>query len=170
MSAGSDLLVGSLETQRAVEHFLFRQAEILDDRDWDAWLALFTADGIYWMPAYEDQQEGEGQANIFYEDLDLMNVRAKRITNPRAWSQSPPNRTSHVVSNVIIESEDEASGDIIVRSKFYVAEYRMDEMRYFAGRYRHELAKTADGFRIRLQRAEIVNREGPFDYVIQYWL
>ncbi len=163
-------LVGSLETQRAVEHFLSRQAEILDNRDWEAWLNLFTEDGVYWMPAYENQEEAEGQANIFYEDLDLMTVRSKRITNPRAWSQNPPNRTAHVVSNAIIESEDAASGDVVVRSKFYVAEYRMDEMRYFAGTYRHDLAKTDDGYRIRQQRVEIVNREGPFDYVIQYWL
>lgn len=170
MSGDSGALVGSLDTQREVEHFLFRQAEILDARDWDAWLALFTEDGIYWMPADEDQQVGEGQANIFYEDLDLMNVRVKRITHPRAWSQSPPNRTAHVVSNVIIETEDAATGDIMVRSKFFVAEYRMDEMRYFAGSYRHDLAKIEAGFRIRLQRADIVNWEGPFDYVIQYWL
>ena len=63
MSAGV-----SLETQHKAEQFLYRQAEILDDRIWDDWLALFTADGHYWMPATPEQTEGEGQPNIFYED------------------------------------------------------------------------------------------------------
>ena len=36
---------GQAETQRAVEQFLYRQADILDDRRWDDWLGLFTEDG-----------------------------------------------------------------------------------------------------------------------------
>ena len=63
MSAGV-----SLKTQHKAEQFLYRQAEILDDRIWDDWLALFTAEGHYWMPATPEQTEGEGQPNIFYED------------------------------------------------------------------------------------------------------
>lgn len=157
-------------TQRAVEQFLYRQSEILDDRRWDDWLSLFTDDGRYWMPASEEQTDGDGVPNIFWEDLDLMKVRIGRINDPQAWSQYPPNRTSHVVSNVIIESEDAKTGDVVARAKFHVVEYRMDTVRYFAGKYRHHLKKTKDGYKIKLQRADLVNAEGPFDYVIQYWV
>ena len=45
----------SLETQRRVEQFLYRQAEILDERMWDDWLNLFTPEGHYWMPASPEQ-------------------------------------------------------------------------------------------------------------------
>ena len=100
----------SIETQLAVQHFLFRQAEILDEKLWDDWLALFTKDGHYWMPAEADQTDGEGVPNIFWEDLDLMKMRIRRNNHPRAHSQAPENRLCHVVSNVIIESED-ADGD-----------------------------------------------------------
>ena len=165
MSAGV-----SLKTQHKAEQFLYRQAEILDDRIWDDWLALFTAEGHYWMPATPEQTEGEGQPNIFYEDHYLMRIRIGRINHPNAWSQSPPNRTGHVVSNVIVESEDAATGDLVVRSKFHVVEFRNDEQRYFSGKYRHDLASTPGGYRIRLQRVDIVNVEGPFDYVLQYWI
>lgn len=160
----------SMETQRAVEQFLYHQAEVLDDRRWPEWLQLFTADGLYWMPASEDQETGDGVPNIFYEDQDIMNMRIKRISHPRAHSQHPPNRMSHVVSNVIVESEDPATGDITARSKFYVAEYRLDATRYFAGKYRHDLRKTDDGYRIKTQRVDLVNAEGPFDYVLQFWM
>ena len=162
--------VSRLEAQHTVEQFLYRQAEILDGRDWDAWMALFTEDGRYWMPASEEQTTGDGQPSIFYEDRNIMEIRLRRVSDDRAWSQQPANRTSHVVSNVIIESVDAASGDLVVRSKFYVAEYRMDEMRYFAGRYRHDLAVVGSGYRIRLQRVDLVNAEGPFEYVLQTWL
>jgi benzoate/toluate 1,2-dioxygenase beta subunit len=160
----------SVETQLAVEKFLYRQAEIVDDQEWDAWLALFTEDGKYWMPAAADQEVAEGQPNIFYEDLFLMEMRIKRVCHPYAHSQAPTQRLSRVVSNVIVESEDGATGDIVVRSKFHLVEYRLDDQRYFGGKYRHHLKKTDDGYRIQLQRVDIANVEGPFGYVLQTWL
>ncbi len=159
----------STETQLAVERFLYRQAEVLDEKQWDDWLALFTEDGHYWMPAEAEQTDGDGVPNIFWEDLHLMNMRIRRNYHPQAHSQAPENRLSHVVSGVIIESED-ANGDIVARSRFHCAEYFRYEVRHFAGKYRHLLKKTPDGYRIALQRVDLVNREGPYDYVMQWWL
>ena len=159
----------STGTQLAVERFLYLQAEILDEKRWDEWLALFAADGRYWMPAKEDQTDGDGVPNIFWEDRELMLMRIRRNDHPRAHSQSPNNRLCHVVSGVIVESED-ANGDIVARSRFYCAEYLRYSVRHFCGRYRHFLKKTDDGYRIALQRVDLVNREGPYDYVMQWWL
>ncbi len=159
----------SVETQLAVERFLYRQAEIIDEKQWDDWLALFGDDGIYWMPSEEDQVEGDGEPNVFWEDTYLMQMRIARNTHLRAHSQAPHNRLCHVVSNVIIESE-EANGDLIVRSRFHCAEYFRYEVRNFTGKYRHLLKKTGDGYRIALQRTDLVNREGPYEYVLQWWL
>jgi len=160
----------SLETQHAVEQFLYHQAETLDNTDWEAWLALFTEDGTYWMPAKPEDTDPDGIPSIFYEDRYLMRTRVRRLLHPRAWSQSPKNSTSHVVSNVIVELDDPKSGVVKARSKFHVVEFRLDDTRYFAGTYRHELTRSPDGFRIRRQRVDIVNAEGLFDYVLQYWI
>jgi benzoate/toluate 1,2-dioxygenase beta subunit len=159
----------SVETQLAVERFLYRQAEILDEKRWDEWLALFTPDSHYWMPAEESQKDGAGVPNIFWEDLDLMKMRIRRNAHPRAHSQAPQNRLCHVVSNVIVESEA-ANGDIVARSRFHCAEYLRYQVRNFTGKYRHLLRKTPDGYRIALQRVDLVNREGPFEYVLQWWV
>ncbi len=171
LAAGDPIAVADVrtETQLAVERFLYRQAEILDEKLWDDWLALFTEDGHYWMPVEANQTDGEGVPNIFWEDLNLMKMRIRRNNHPQAHSQAPENRLCHVVSNVIIESED-ANGDIVVRSRFHCAEYLRYEVRSFTGKYRHYLKLTPDGYRIALQRADLVNREGPYDYVLQWWL
>ena len=89
--AGRDALAVaevSAETQRAAERFLFRQAEYLDEKHWDGWLGLFLDDGFYWMPAEEDQTQGDGVPNIFWEDPDLMRMRIDRNDHPRAHSQA----------------------------------------------------------------------------------
>jgi 3-phenylpropionate/cinnamic acid dioxygenase small subunit len=160
----------SVETQREVEQFLYRQAEILDERRWDDWLGLFTPDGHYWMPADPSHTSGEGVPSIFYEDQYMMRVRAGRLEHPRAWSQSPRNRTNHVVSNVIIENEEPETGALSVRAKFIMVEFRLDEQRYFTGTYRHHLVPTPAGLRIRLQRVDLLNYDGPYDYVLQSWV
>jgi len=171
LAASDPLAVADVspETQAAVERFVYRQAEYLDEKAWDEWLALFTDDGHYWMPAEEDQTDGDGLPNIFWEDLSLMTMRIRRNQHPQAHSQAPGNRLCHVVSNVIVEREDK-NGDVIVRSRFHCAEYLRYEVRQFTGKYRHLLKKSKDGYRIALQRVDLVNREGPYEYVLQWWL
>ena len=159
---------GAHDTLREVEQFLYRQAELLDERRWDDFIELFATDGLYWMPAAPEQTTGEGVPSIFYEDRNLMTVRMKRVTHPHAWSQSPAWGTSHLVSNVAIEKE--SAGEVVVRSRFHMMEFRRDVSRHFAGTYRHRLAKTKDGYRIKLQRVDMVNGQGPYDYVLQVWV
>jgi 3-phenylpropionate/cinnamic acid dioxygenase small subunit len=161
---------GVRDTLREVEQFLFRQADLLDERRWGDFIELFADDGLYWMPASPEQTTGEGVPSIFYEDRNLMTVRMKRVTHPHAWSQSPMWGTSHLVSNVAIEKEDPRTGEITVRSRFHMMEFRRDVSRHFAGTYRHRLAKTKDGYRIKLQRVDMVNGQGPYDYVLQVWV
>ena len=155
---------------REVEQLLYRQAEILDAKRWGDFIELFAEDGRYWMPAAPEQTTGDGVPSIFWEDRDLMTVRMKRVTHPHAWSQSPMWGTSHLVSNVAIESEDARTGDLLVRSRFHMMEFRRDASRHFAGTYRHHLAKTKDGYKIKLQRVDMVNGQGPYDYVLQVWV
>jgi 3-phenylpropionate/cinnamic acid dioxygenase small subunit len=97
-----------------------------------------------------------------------MNVRMKRVLHPDAWSQRPLWGTNHVVSNVVIEKLDGV--DLHVRSRFHMMELRRDDVRHFAGSYRHHLKKTSDGFRIQLQRVDMTNAQAAYDYVLQVWV
>jgi 3-phenylpropionate/cinnamic acid dioxygenase small subunit len=163
-------LISSVDLQREVENFLYFQAEVLDERRWEEWLGLFADDGAYWMPASKDQEAAEGQPNIFFEDYHLMNMRIRRVEHPYAHSQTAGHRTTHVVSNVMIQNGNESSGEILVTSRFHMLEYRLDDQRYFGGKYTHRLKMTESGYKINLQRVDLVNVEGPFDYVMQVWI
>ena len=157
-----------MELQHEVEQFLYRQSELLDTKQWQAWIELFADDGVYWMPADPAHKHWDGVPSIFAEDKNLMNVRMKRVLHPDAWSQRPLWGTNHVVSNVILESYD--SSEIVVRSRFHMLELRRDDVRHFAGAYRHHLKKTADGYRIKLQRVDMTNAQAAYDYVLQVWV
>jgi 3-phenylpropionate/cinnamic acid dioxygenase small subunit len=157
-----------MELQHEVEQFLYRQSELLDTKQWPAWIDLFADDGVYWMPADPAHKHWDGVPSIFAEDKNLMSVRMKRVLHPDAWSQRPLWGTNHVVSNIIIESYD--LDEIMVRSRFHMMELRRDDVRHFAGAYRHHLKKTADGYRIKLQRVDMTNAQAAYDYVLQVWV
>ena len=158
------------DLQREVEALLYRQSEALDNKAWKAFIDLFAPDGMYWMPPAPHYTTWDGAPSIFAEDRDMMTVRMKRVTHPHAWSQQPEWGTNHVVSNVVVEKIDPKSGDVHVRSRFHMVELRRDELRHFAGSYRHHLKRTKDGLRIKLQRVDMVNAQAPYEYVLQVWV
>jgi 3-phenylpropionate/cinnamic acid dioxygenase small subunit len=157
-----------MDLQHEVEQFLYRQSELLDTKQWQAWIDLFADDGVYWMPADPAHKHWDGVPAIFAEDKNLMNVRMKRVLHPDAWSQRPLWGTNHVVSNVVIEKVD--GSDVHVRSRFHMLELRRDDVRHFAGSYRHHLKKSNAGYRIQLQRVDMTNAQAAYDYVLQVWV
>jgi 3-phenylpropionate/cinnamic acid dioxygenase small subunit len=156
------------EVHCSVQGFLSHQSELLDRKQWSAYIDLFADDGVYWMPASIDQESWLDEPSIFAEDKALMQVRMGRLTHPNAWSQAPVWMTSHIVGNAVVENQQGA--ELIVRSRFHVAELRRDAMRHFVGSYRHVLREEAGDFKIVLQRVDLVNSYAPFDYVIQAWV
>ena len=158
-----------MKEQHAVEQFLYQQAELLDSKRWQEWIDLFTPDGVYWMPPERSYTTWDGTPAIFAEDRNLMEVRMRRVLHPDAWSQRPLWETNHVVSNVVIEKQ-KPNGDVVVRSRFHMMELRRDDVRHFAGSYRHDLKKTTNGYQIMLQRVDMANAQAAYDYVLQVWV
>ena len=159
--------------QREVEQLLYRQAELLDGKHWQAWIDLFADDGVYWMPVLPEQTEWEGSPSIFAEDKLMMEIRKGRITHPNAWSQAPMWETNHLVSHIAVESAVASTegATLQVRSRFHMMELRRDSVRHFGGSYRHTLVRANDGaLRIKLQRVDLFNGQAPFDYVLQIWV
>jgi len=154
--------------QHQVEQFLFYQSELLDQKQWGAYIDLFAVEGVYWMPVTSDQTEWLDSPSIFAEDRHMMEIRMGRVQHPNAWSQAPQWGTSHVVGNVVIESAGES--EVVVRSRFQMVELRRDQQRHFAGTYRHTLARKGDDLKIVLQRVDLLNGQAPFDYVLQIWV
>jgi len=87
---------------------------------------------------------------------------------PNAWSQAPLWQTNHLVGNVIVEAISDTQAE--VWSSFLMMELRRDSVRHFGGSYRHSLMRAGDGWRIRLQRVDLMNGQAAFDYVIQAWV
>ena len=150
-------VIGALE----VERFLIEEAALLDRGAHEAWINLFTADGWYWVPASPAQTDPFDHVSLFFENKVLMRMRAERLQHPRAHGVAAPIRTSRVLGNVLIHSSE--GKDVVVRSRFHMAEAQDGRQRVFAGTYIHRLAVTPDGLRIRVKRVDLVNADAPHE-------
>lgn len=147
-----------------IEAFVQGEAELLDQGRFEDWLALFTADGVYWMPSEPGQADPLNTASIFYEDRDIMEIRIRRMRHPANVAQSPFPRTSHVVGAIRIEGD--ANGAIHVDARQQVVEYREgDGQRVFAGLCRYTLKREGGKLKIALKRFDLVNADAPHTFI-----
>jgi len=154
---------GTMPGRETFELFLIHEANLLDERRFRDWMALFAEDGAYWVPAAPNQESPFNHASLFYDDRTLMKTRIDRLEHPRIHIQTPPSRTVHIVGNTLIGETDEAKGEVVVSSTVMMMEYRDESQRTFAGRQFHHLRRVGDDYKIVLKRVNLINCDSAFD-------
>jgi phthalate 3,4-dioxygenase beta subunit len=90
---------------QAAHQFLVEEAALLDARDFAGWLDLLCDDIRYVMPVRVTTARGAGfdalpDMGHFDEDSYALRKRVQRLATDHAWTEDPPSRTRHFVSNV----------------------------------------------------------------------
>ncbi|WP_311273452.1 MULTISPECIES: aromatic-ring-hydroxylating dioxygenase subunit beta [unclassified Rhizobium] len=146
------------EFQHEIEQYLYREAFLLDHRDWAGWETLFADDGTYWVPLAHDQPDPLNHASLFYEDAMMREVRRRRLEHVRAWSQLPVTRTARIIGNVLITAGSPDEGELTVVSTFQLTEWRARrDQRQLAGHYTHFFIRVGNAWRIRQKRVDLIN-------------
>ncbi len=160
--AASDLLAASRavgrDLQQEIEQFLFYEASVLDDRQYEEWLGLLGDDIRYVMPiratlANRDRaKEFGGPGDIaYYDDSKAsLSLRVRKYRTSSAWAEEPFSRTRHFVTNVRV-APLETEGCFEVVSAFLVYRNRAEQQTdIFAGERIDGLRRvnTAAGFEL----------------------
>ncbi|MCC4594151.1 benzoate 1,2-dioxygenase small subunit [Xanthomonas campestris pv. phormiicola] len=145
--------------------FLYREARLLDDRQWDEWLTLYAEDVTYWMPAWDDDdrltEDPQSQISlIYYADRSGLEDRVFRIKTERSGASTPEPRTSHSVANVEVLAE--RGEEIEVRYNFHTLSHRYKVTDQFFGTVLLTLRKHGDDLRIARKTIVLKN-----DYIRQ---
>jgi ethylbenzene dioxygenase subunit beta len=108
------------------EAFLYREARLIDERQFDDWLTLFTDDATYWLPI--DENAGpQAHLSLIYDDAHRLKERVYRLTRTEFPAQSPPSHTVHFISNV--EVVPRRGSDVVVHSNQIIFELRTGDLR-----------------------------------------
>ena len=157
MTAGLPLPYGD-PAHLAAHQFLVEEAALLDAADFAGWLGLLCEDIRYLMPVRVTTARGADFDSLadmghFDEDMYALRKRVERLATDHAWTEDPPSRTRHFVTNV--RTFRAAASELHVQSALLLFRSRGDtrEASLISAGRTDLLRATPDG--LRLARREI---------------
>ncbi|MDD3652345.1 aromatic-ring-hydroxylating dioxygenase subunit beta [Immundisolibacter sp.] len=97
---------------RRVSEFLFREADLLASRQYDAWLALLAPDLVYRVPLQQFEKRGEqrsygGDPAWLDETRHSIGVRIRQLTHPQSNADRVPSFLRYFVTNILAVAADD---------------------------------------------------------------
>jgi 3-phenylpropionate/cinnamic acid dioxygenase small subunit len=148
--------------KQEIEDFLYREADLLDQRDFRGWLDLLAEDLVYFMPIRrnvkfgqhaekENTRQGEG-ISWFDEDKWTLTKRVEQILTGVHYAEEPLSRVTHMVSNVrLLDAAPSVDNpaEVTVGCRFLVYQNRVEyENNTFVGRRTDILRRHGDSWLI----------------------
>lgn len=146
----------SSEVLREIEQFFYREARLLDERNFREWLELLSDDIRYWMPVRSvvkadhprNEFTSERELAMFDENKDTLRMRIEKLETLMAWSEEPPSRTCRLINNIEVEKTGTDS-TYSVYSKFLIYRTRLENTQdFFAGNREDVLRKEGTRWKI----------------------
>ncbi len=152
LTCDSDHTLAALALQREVEAFLFEEAALLDEWRLDDWLALFTEDARYVVPATDTREADPRETlSIINDDMVRLGARVERLKSRHAHREFPWSRTRHLITNVrVTEVMDE---EIHVTASFLVYRIRSGHVDPLVGRYEYTLRRVEGILKVAYRKA-----------------
>jgi 3-phenylpropionate/cinnamic acid dioxygenase small subunit len=155
----SDDRVARLLLTQEVAGFLYAEAEMLDERRHDEWLALLADDIRYWMPMRRNVKYGDTTREFthetediswFDEGKDTLTRRVRQIQTGIHWAEEPQSRITHMVSNVQllqVTPDAVAPQEVLVKSRFLIYRNRVEtETDLLVGKREDTLRRAGDSW------------------------
>ncbi|GAA1382144.1 3-phenylpropionate/cinnamic acid dioxygenase subunit beta [Pseudonocardia kongjuensis] len=139
--------------QWEIEQFLYREADLLDERRLDEWLDTLHEDLEYQVPLRrnvhsDDRALDHTRAGLdamwFDEGKETLAKRVAQLATGEHWAEEPMSRVSHVVTNV--RPVRVGADDVDLTSRLLVHRNRVDtETNILVGRRKDTLVRDGDG-------------------------
>lgn len=140
-------------TLEDVTQFIYREARLQDEHQYDAWEALWTDDGVYWVPANGDGGDPEHVMSIIYDNRSRIGLRIRQYHTGKRFSQTPQSRLRRLVSNVEVLEDD--GREILAGANAMVFESHTRGDVVWASRNEYRLRRTEAG-ELRMARKKVM--------------
>lgn len=124
------------ERQHQIEQFLYREAELLDRFEMEAWLDLVDEDIVLKVPIRSDRGPGSDRPTFsdetyyLHNDYEMLSERVDKLSKEYAWSENPRSRVRHMIGNIRVNETADGKYDVwnnqfVYRSQGDTAAYTM---------------------------------------------
>jgi len=144
------------ELGEACERLIKREARLLDDGEFERWLELFSCECIYWIPVRRGNDPRREITGEFHDRRRLRD-RVARLRTGSAYSQIPPTRTCHLLSNLEIFMS--RADELAARANFVIQTYRLGVHRALAGWCGYLFVPEQGVWMIALKQINLIDRD-----------
>jgi 3-phenylpropionate/cinnamic acid dioxygenase small subunit len=153
---------------RDVERFLYTEARLADEHDYDGWEGLWTQDALYWVPANGEGGDPTREMSVIYDNRSRIATRIRQLKTGRRYAQTPPSRTRRLLSNIEMQTDARRFGaepvpasDVEVQANFLIVESRSAGMNFLAGRATYHLRPAAGEIKMSFKKVVLINNDRP---------
>ena len=148
---------------RAVVEFLYREARLADEARYAEWLALWTDDAVYWVPATTDPAaDPDKHLSHIYDNRGRLETRIKLLQTGHRYSQEPASPMRRLITNIEVASAE--NGELVAESNFALAELAIQakrELHWWVGHAKHRLRRAGGELRVCRKTVVLVNAAEP---------
>ncbi|MEV0089157.1 aromatic-ring-hydroxylating dioxygenase subunit beta [Saccharopolyspora sp. NPDC050642] len=144
---------------RAID-LVWREADLLDRKEYQDWNELFAEDGIYVIPIEPDTEDFANTLNMVYDDARMRRMRVTRMTEGYAIAAVDAARMVRTVSRFVPESVSDE--EVVLRSSQVLVAYKRGDHDIWAADLEHRIRLSTDGpaaDRIALKVVRLVDSE-----------
>lgn len=169
------------ELQMQLEQFYYREARLLDNRQYQQWMTLLSDQLRYIMPsrvnvqvnnrdrgkeemlAVERELEGVDSMGcpIREENISYIAMRVDRAYKVNAWAENPPARTRRIIGNVEVVAQGDDQLEVLSNFHMFYARPGSRDFLY-SGQRRDTLLRVEGSYKV-LER-EVIMDYATIDY------
>ncbi len=151
--------MSTLDAVRDIEQFLYREARLADEHLYEQWEALWSDDGVYWVPANGRDCDPERDMSIIYDNRSRIGLRVKQLLTGKRHTQEPQSGLRRLISNV--EMLGEQDGDTCVAANMIIFETNQRGDTVWGARNTYRLRRIDGAWRMSFKKVILVNNDKP---------
>ncbi|CAH0251545.1 3-phenylpropionate/cinnamic acid dioxygenase small subunit [Rhodococcus fascians] len=157
-TAVETLSIADTRVVRAIE-LIWREADLLDRKQYETWKGLYSEDGLYVVPIDSTGDDFDNRLNMIYDDARMRDMRVVRMTEGYAIAAVDAAITTRTVSRFVVESC--ADDTVHLRAAQIVVAFKRGKHDLWAGDVEYRIRLGVDGAadRIALKVIRLVDSE-----------
>lgn len=129
-----------------VSEFLSTEADMLDHREYQDWLKIWSPNGLYIVPVDVNATDYKDALNVAYDDEHMRQLRVERLEGGEAVSTAIALPTVRLISGIRITEASESQ--ITVRYSYCLYENKGGDLRPYPAQVEFVLVPSDDSFLI----------------------
>ncbi|RTE65301.1 hypothetical protein EH243_12750 [Amphritea opalescens] len=140
-----------------VTAFIGYEADLLDHKEYQAWLSLWDPKGLYIVPTDNKETNYEDSVNLALDDADMRRMRVARLESGESVSAGSAGVTVRMMSRVRVL--EETADCVVVRCAMTLNELRHGNLVTYPADMEYRLQPTDNGFVIERKVVKLMHAE-----------